>query len=197
MSCFSDAHAKFIRYLLLDSSFGCLHVYAHISAQEVIGINVAKCHIGIGDGGLCATQFIAGWTGLCARTLWPDVNGPGTVKPYNTASAGAYFNHIHNRCAYEVLTICPELSDIPREDVVCFDEYVGPGYSLPTPEMAEATRMLARIEGILIDPVYTGKAMAGLIDLARKGYFSKDEHVVFIHTGGSTALYVYMSDILE
>ena len=88
-------------------------------------------------------------------------------------------------------------SDIPREAVVCFDEYVGPGYSLPTPEMAEATRMLARIEGILIDPVYTGKAMAGLIDLARKGYFSKEENVLFIHTGGSAALYVYMSDILE
>ena len=88
-------------------------------------------------------------------------------------------------------------SDIPKEAVVCFDEYVGPGYSLPTPEMAEATRMLARIEGILIDPVYTGKAMAGLIDLARKGYFSKEENVLFIHTGGSAALYVYMSDILE
>jgi D-cysteine desulfhydrase len=88
-------------------------------------------------------------------------------------------------------------SDIPKEAVVCFDEYVGPGYSLPTPEMAEATRMLARIEGILIDPVYTGKAMAGLIDLACKGYFSKEENVLFIHTGGSAALYVYMSEILE
>ena len=88
-------------------------------------------------------------------------------------------------------------SDIPREAVVCFDEYVGPGYSLPTPEMAEATRMLARIEGILIDPVYTGKAMAGLIDLVRKGIFDKKENILFIHTGGSPALYVYMSDILE
>jgi D-cysteine desulfhydrase len=88
-------------------------------------------------------------------------------------------------------------SDIPREAVVCFDEYVGPGYSLPTDEMAEAVRMLARLEGVLIDPVYTGKAMAGLIDLARKGTFNKDENILFIHTGGSPALYVYMSDILE
>jgi D-cysteine desulfhydrase len=88
-------------------------------------------------------------------------------------------------------------SDIPPEAVVCFDEYVGPGYSLPTAEMAEATRMLARLEGVLIDPVYTGKAMAGLIDQARKGYFSDEENVLFIHTGGSPALYVYMSDILE
>jgi D-cysteine desulfhydrase len=88
-------------------------------------------------------------------------------------------------------------SDIPREAVVCFDEYVGPGYSLPTPEMAEAVRMLARLEGILIDPVYTGKAMAGLIDLVRKGSFNKDENIIFVHTGGSPALYVYMSDILD
>jgi D-cysteine desulfhydrase len=88
-------------------------------------------------------------------------------------------------------------SDIPAEAVVCFDEYVGPGYSLPTPEMAEAARMLARLEGVLIDPVYTGKAMAGLIDLVRKGTFNKDENLLFIHTGGSPALYVYMNEILD
>jgi D-cysteine desulfhydrase len=87
-------------------------------------------------------------------------------------------------------------SEIPGKAVLCFDEYVGPGYSLPTPEMAEAVRMLATLEGILIDPVYTGKAMAGLIDLVRKGYFSKDEQVLFVHTGGSPALYVYVNDIL-
>jgi D-cysteine desulfhydrase len=87
-------------------------------------------------------------------------------------------------------------SDISRETVVCFDEYVGPGYSLPTPEMAEAVRMLARLEGVLIDPVYTGKAMAGLIDLVRKGFFKKDENILFVHTGGSPALYVYMKEIL-
>jgi len=74
---------------------------------------------------------------------------------------------------------------------------VGPGYSLPTPEMAEAVKMLARYEGILMDPVYTGKAMAGFIDLIRKGYFEKDEKLLFVHTGGSPGLYVYMADILR
>jgi D-cysteine desulfhydrase len=87
-------------------------------------------------------------------------------------------------------------SDIPPEAVRCYDEYVGPGYSLPTPEMAEAVRMLAGLEGILMDPVYTGKAMAGLIDLVRNGTFDKNENILFIHTGGSPALYVYMQDIL-
>jgi D-cysteine desulfhydrase len=88
-------------------------------------------------------------------------------------------------------------SEIPREAVLCFGDYVGRGYSLPTPEMAEAVRMLARTESILLDPVYTGKAMAGLIDLSRKGFFKKNENVLFVHTGGSPALYAYMKDLLD
>jgi D-cysteine desulfhydrase len=88
-------------------------------------------------------------------------------------------------------------SVIPREAILCFDEYVGPGYSRPTPQMAEAVRLLARLEGILMDPVYTGKAMAGLIDLVRKGYFKDEENILFVHTGGSPALYVYMNEILK
>jgi D-cysteine desulfhydrase len=88
-------------------------------------------------------------------------------------------------------------SEIPRDAVLCFGEYVGRGYSIPTPEMAEAVRMLARTESILLDPVYTGKAMAGLIGLSRKGFFKKNQNVLFVHTGGSPALYAYMKDLLD
>lgn len=88
-------------------------------------------------------------------------------------------------------------TEIPRDKVLCFGDYVGPGYSLPTPEMGEAVRMLARLEGVLLDPVYTGKTMAGLIDLARKGFFKKNEKVLFLHTGGSPALYAYSNDVLD
>ncbi len=80
---------------------------------------------------------------------------------------------------------------IPREAVVCYEEYVGPGYSLPTPEMVEAVKLLARTEGILLDPVYTGKAMAGLVGLIRGNRFGKEDNVLFVHTGGSPALYAY------
>lgn len=86
--------------------------------------------------------------------------------------------------------------EIPRNDIVCFDEYAGPGYSVPTAEMAEAVKLLARTEGILLDPVYTGKAMAGVIGLTRKGFFKKGSNVLFIHTGGTPALYVYEDAIL-
>ena len=85
---------------------------------------------------------------------------------------------------------------IPREAVNVVDDYVGAGYSVPTDEMVEAVQLLARTEGILLDPVYTGKAMSGLIGLIRKGHFKKDDNVLFIHTGGSPALYAYQPTIL-
>nr|WP_018306589.1 D-cysteine desulfhydrase [Desulfitobacterium hafniense] len=85
---------------------------------------------------------------------------------------------------------------ISREAVKVVDEYVGPGYSLPTETMVEAVQLLARTEGILLDPVYTGKTMAGLIGLIRQGQLKKGENVVFVHTGGSPALYAYMPTIL-
>ncbi len=78
-----------------------------------------------------------------------------------------------------------------------FDDYVGPGYSLPTEEMAEAVRIFARKEGILLDPVYTGKAAAGLLDLIQKGHFKRGEKVLFLHTGGSPGLYAYQDVILK
>jgi D-cysteine desulfhydrase len=84
-----------------------------------------------------------------------------------------------------------------RDSILCFGEYVGPGYSIPTSAMAEAVRLLARTEGVLLDPVYTGKAMAGLIDLSRKGFFHKNENILFVHTGGSPALYAYMRALLD
>ena len=87
------------------------------------------------------------------------------------------------------------VAPIPREAVVALDEWVGPGYSIPSPEMVEAVQMLARLEGVLLDPVYTGKAMAGLIGLARRGELKTGERVLFVHTGGSPALFAYQ-DVL-
>jgi L-cysteate sulfo-lyase len=85
---------------------------------------------------------------------------------------------------------------VKREDVVANSDYVGPGYGERTDEMNEAVMLLARLEGLLFDPVYSGKALAGLIDLVRKGEFRDDENIVFLHTGGSAALFAY-ADQLE
>ncbi|MDX1466278.1 MAG: pyridoxal-phosphate dependent enzyme, partial [Halomonas sp.] len=80
---------------------------------------------------------------------------------------------------------------VNREDVVANCDYVGEGYGIPTESMVEAVTLMARHEGILLDPVYSGKGMAGLIDLIRKGHFKEGENVVFLHTGGSVALFGY------
>ncbi len=88
------------------------------------------------------------------------------------------------------------LPTVPREAVTALGDWVGPGYSLPTPEMIEAVHMLARLEGVLLDPVYTGKAMAGLIGLVRRGHFKAADNVLFVHTGGSPALFAYQ-DVLR
>jgi D-cysteine desulfhydrase len=96
-----------------------------------------------------------------------------------------------HKLAEETAAIVGVTGGIPREAVTCLGDWVGPGYSLPTPEMVEAVRTVASVEGILMDPVYTGKAMAGLFGLIRQGRFRKGEQVLFVHTGGSPALYVY------
>ena len=80
---------------------------------------------------------------------------------------------------------------VDRKRVFADDGYVGEGYGLPTQGMIEAVTLLARTEGLLLDPVYSGKAMAGMIDHIRKGTFREDENVVFLHTGGATSLFGY------
>ena len=80
---------------------------------------------------------------------------------------------------------------IPREAVEANCDYVGEGYGKPTPGMTEAVLMLARLEGVLLDPVYSGKGMAGLIDLIRRGAIPASETVVFLHTGGAVGLFGY------
>ncbi len=80
---------------------------------------------------------------------------------------------------------------VARTDVVANCDYVGPGYGIPAASTLEAIDMFARLEGILLDPVYSGKGAAGLIDLVRKGQFSKGQRVVFLHTGGAIGLTGY------
>jgi len=75
------------------------------------------------------------------------------------------------------------------------DSYVGKGYAIPTEECIDAIRLVAQTEGIYLDPVYTGKAMAGLIDLIKKGRFKSTDTIVFIHTGGIPALFAYHKEI--
>ena len=93
--------------------------------------------------------------------------------------------------AQDTLALLGRARDLPPEAIVVDDRHVGPGYGLPTPQMLDAVRSVARHEGILLDPVYTGKAMAGMLAWLREGRFGGDEDVIFIHTGGAAALFGY------
>jgi len=85
---------------------------------------------------------------------------------------------------------------IPRESVVSVGGYWQPKYSVPNAAMVEAVQLLARTEGILLDPVYTGKIMAGLMGLARQGFFKPEEDVLFLHTGGLPSLHAFEDVVL-
>ncbi|MBL8474137.1 MAG: D-cysteine desulfhydrase family protein [Rhodocyclaceae bacterium] len=80
---------------------------------------------------------------------------------------------------------------LPRAAVTVLDEWAGPGYAKPTPQMLEAVALAAAHEGLVLDPVYTGKAMSGLVGLFREGYFGAEDGVVFLHSGGAPGLFAY------
>jgi D-cysteine desulfhydrase len=77
------------------------------------------------------------------------------------------------------------------------ERYRGPGYGQPTPQTMDAIEIAALDEGLILDPVYTGKAMAGLIGHAREGRFQAGDSVVFLHTGGTPALFAYHREMVE
>ena len=80
---------------------------------------------------------------------------------------------------------------LDKSEIVVYDEYIGPGYGEPTDGMIEATKLLAKKEAILLDPVYSGKGFAGLIGLIKNKKFTKSDNVLFIHTGGAVSLFAY------
>ena len=134
--------------------------------------------------GSAGTQagLVTGFAG--ARTLIP-VLGIGVRAPQDKQEENVY----KLACATAEHLGIP--GAVQRSDVVANCDYVGDGYGLPTDGMLEALEITARTESLLLDPVYSGKGMAGLIDLIRKGHFKKDENVVFVHTGGAQALFGY------
>ena len=84
-----------------------------------------------------------------------------------------------------------------KEKVIVYDEYIGVKYGVPTDAGVNAILTLAQTEGILLDPVYTGKAMSGLVDLAKKDVISSNENVLFVHTGGVPAIFAYEKTFIK
>jgi len=95
------------------------------------------------------------------------------------------------KLACETADLVGASSAVTRDDIIADCNYIGPGYGEPTDSMNEAVLMLARLEGLLFDPVYSGKALAGLIDYVRKDRFNNAKTIVFLHTGGAAGLFAY------
>jgi D-cysteine desulfhydrase len=143
------------------------------------------------------------------------VVGSGSSGTHGGLVAGFLGNHVHLpitgigvsrdtpdqqplviKEAQAVLDLLKVPMAVKPEHVECVGGYWQPKYSVPNEMMIEAVQMLARTEAIVLDPVYTGKIMAGLIGLARKGAIRTDEKVLFLHTGGLPAVHVY-EDVLS
>ncbi|MBR4424027.1 MAG: D-cysteine desulfhydrase, partial [Mailhella sp.] len=150
-------------------------------AQETIqqmfdlGLNFDHVFVPSGSAGTHA-GMIAGFVGnnMDIPISGIDVSRPGDVQ-----------QEIVYKLAQKVLDHIGAGVQLPREKVVCYGDYYLPGYSRPNPGMVEAVKLLARTEAILLDPVYSGKAFAGMIDHIRQGRFAEGSRILFLHTGGS------------
>ena len=127
-------------------------------------------------------------TGLAAANSAIPTLGIGVRAPKPKQEDNVF------RLAEETAELLGAPGCVRRDQVVANTDYVGNGYGFTTPATIEAIELFARRESLLLDPVYSGKGAAGLIDLIRKGAFKKDENVVFLHTGGSQALFAYNDD---
>ena len=86
---------------------------------------------------------------------------------------------------------------LKQHDILTFDDYLQPGYGHPSPDTIKAIKLVAQTEGLLLDPVYSGKAFAGLIGLSEQGVLKPGTNIVFLHTGGTPALFVYQNNFIS
>jgi L-cysteate sulfo-lyase len=152
-----------------------------LQQADEMGLRIDRIVSATGSAGTQAGLVV----GLEGCNAGIPVLGIGVRAPKDRQEANVH------RLAEETADYVGAHGGIRRSAVVANCDYVGPGYGQPTEGMAEAVLLLARLEGVLLDPVYSGKAMAGLIDLIRKGEIAKDETVVFLHTGGQAGLFGY------
>jgi L-cysteate sulfo-lyase len=129
-------------------------------------------------------------TGLRATHSGIPVLGIGVNAPRDAQEDKVY------QLALETADYIGAAGCVRREDVIANCDYIGDGYGVPTDSMRAAVQLLARQEGLLFDPVYSGKGLAGMIDLINQGQFKQDENILFIHTGGSVGLFAYLNDLL-
>lgn len=148
------------------------------------GIRIDHIFVAMGTGGTHA-GLLAGVKCLDMPTqvIGIGVNKEGSLEELGLPPIEVIVNEIGD--------LIGERPNAKPDDVIVYYDYYGEAYGKPTPECVEAIKLLARLEGIFLDPTYTGKTMAGMFDLIGKGDFRKDENIVFMHTGGYPGIFPY------
>lgn len=166
-----------------SGSMGYLNATLEIQEQlDEMGVGDAKVYIvtGASHGGLALGAKALGlpWSITGVQVAPPEIYFADAVTWANTAAQAL------------------ELSlRLDWDDLTDTSDYIGPGYPDPSPECAEAIRLMAELEGIILEPVYTGKALAAVIDHVRKGVLTSKDTVLFMHTGGLPELFSFAEDL--
>ena len=129
---------------------------------------------------------------LAARNLGLDWKFTGVTVTYDPPLGEYIFDH-----GQDIKNLLDLPTTFTREDMPVLEQYVGEGYGIMTPEVAEAVHMAARTDAIICDPNYTGTVMAALIDQVRQGNVGKDETVIFLHTGGLPAVFTFAEQLAD
>lgn len=159
-----------------------VNAFAELLEQaESDGVRIDSVVLATGSGSTQAGLLVG------ARLLSPATRIIG-VTVYASAQKMLEYVRSISQAALRQLDSSIEVRD---EDIIVYEDYLKEGYGIYNDEVDAALHLLAESEGILLDPVYTGKAMAGMLDLMRKGCFEDGENVVFLHSGGTPALFPY------
>ncbi|MBT8397772.1 MAG: pyridoxal-phosphate dependent enzyme, partial [Gemmatimonadetes bacterium] len=168
-------------------AFGYVLAFAELLEQAgALGFKPKSVVLATGSAGTQA-GLLAG-----AKLLSPETR----VVGISVAGTGPDISRLVEGITQAVLDEIGDGEKVDLDEIVVFDEYLGEGYGILNQGIVETIGLVAGTEGVLLDPVYTGKAMAGFLDLAGKGLFD-DEDVVFLHTGGTPALFPYREGLLD
>lgn len=161
-------------------SLGYIESVMEVAEQsKTLGVTIGHGFLATGSGGTQAGAEVG------AREAYPAMRIHGVAVSRDSLPQREKVAELVNQ-TYEFLGI-PK--SVRPDDLIVHDEYYQPGYGIPNEVDLRAIELLARTEGLLIDPVYTGKAFAGMLDLLRKGQLDDAEAVLFFHTGGSPAVF--------
>jgi 1-aminocyclopropane-1-carboxylate deaminase/D-cysteine desulfhydrase-like pyridoxal-dependent ACC family enzyme len=169
-------------------ALGYIEAFVEIKEQaDQLGVQIDSVVLATGSAGTQAGLLLG------AKLLSPQTRVVGITVYGDSTTVSRYVRSIIDE-AEEHLGVTAQVTD---EDIIVLDQYLGEGYGVFNSSVGDAIQLFARSEGLLLDPVYTGKSAAGMLDLMDRGYFGQGENILFVHTGGTPALFPYRAEIMD